>query len=154
MQHGVISRGNDWPDHPKHTIASVKDGTSNVMMIGEKFLPVQRYSGGAYCDDTGPFEGHDTDTIRSCAAQQTSVYGYAVPLSNPHQYVNLDDSAGNDVGWITEAQFGSAHPAGINAVFADGSVHNIKYGIDPQVFNALGNMDDGTNFHSDSDNIQ
>jgi prepilin-type processing-associated H-X9-DG protein len=44
--------------------------------------------------------------------------------------------------------------AGINAVFADGSVHNIKYGIDPQVFNALGNINDGTTFHSDTDNIQ
>ncbi len=51
-------------------------------------------------------------------------------------------------------QFGSAHPAGINAVFADGSVHNIKYGIDPDTFNALGNIDDGTTLHSDPDNIQ
>src|SRR5262249_34357511 len=49
--------------------------------------------------------------------------------------------------------FGSAHPAGINSVFGDGSVHNIKYGIDPDVFNALGRMNDGTTLHSDPDNI-
>jgi hypothetical protein len=41
----------------------------------------------------------------------------------------------------------------MNAVFADGSVHNIKYGIEPQVFNALGNRDDGTTLHADPDNI-
>jgi len=41
----------------------------------------------------------------------------------------------------------------MNAVFADGSVHNIKYGIDPQVFNALGNRDDGTNLNNDTDNV-
>ncbi len=81
------------------------------------------------------------------------MYGYAIPLPNPHQDVNLDDSAGNDVGWMTQAQLGSAHPAGINAVFADGSVHNVKYGIDPQIFNAIGNINDGTGFNQDSDNI-
>jgi prepilin-type processing-associated H-X9-DG protein len=48
-------------------------------------------------------------------------------------------------------QFGSAHPAGINAVFADGSVHNVKYGVDPEVFNALGNMNDGTILAQSSD---
>ena len=48
----------------------------------------------------------------------------------------------------------TAHPAGTNAVFADGSVHNIKYGIDPDIFNAIGNRRDGKNLDSDPDNIQ
>jgi len=77
----------------------------------------------------------------------------AVPPSNPSkdkprsQLNNGDD-------WTCSMQFGAAHPAGINAVFADGSVHNVKYGIDPDVFNALGNIDDGTTLNSDPDNIQ
>ena len=50
--------------------------------------------------------------------------------------------------------FFSPHPGVTQFVFADGSVHNIKYGIDPQTFNALGHRDDGTNLHSDPDNIQ
>ena len=33
-------------------------------------------------------------------------------------------------------------------------LNNIKYGIDPDTFNALGNIDDGTTLHSDPDNIQ
>jgi predicted Zn-dependent protease len=33
----------------------------------------------------------------------------------------------------------------MNAVLADGSVHNIRYGIDPEIFNALGNINGGGN---------
>jgi prepilin-type processing-associated H-X9-DG protein len=34
--------------------------------------------------------------------------------------------------------FGSAHPTGINSVFADGSVHQISYDVDGILFNNLG----------------
>ena len=34
--------------------------------------------------------------------------------------------------------FGSAHPGGLNAVFADGSVHTINYDVDLYIFNSLG----------------
>ena len=55
---------------------------------------------------------------------------------------------GNEHSW---GVFGSAHPAGVNALFGDGSVHNVKFGVDPDVFNALGNMDDGTQRHVSDD---
>ena len=38
---------------------------------------------------------------------------------------------------------GSAHAAGINAVFADGSVASISYDVDPETFNCLGHREDG-----------
>jgi prepilin-type processing-associated H-X9-DG protein len=92
-------------------------------------------------------------------ARTTSIMTGNVPggsvmlLTNPAHDQNLVASQGDT--WRSISFFGSAHPAGMNAVFADGSVHNIKYGIDPQVFNALGNRDDGTNMHAnDPDNIQ
>jgi len=153
--HGVIPRGNSVPWEGglvRHTFASVKDGTSNTMMIGEKFVPVNEYISGNGADDTGPFEGVDGDIVRSSASLQSNRYGN-IPVSNPHRDVNLTEIPGND-DWPSSMQFGAAHPAGINAVFADGSVHNIKYGIDPDVFNALGNEDDGTTLNSDPDNIQ
>jgi prepilin-type N-terminal cleavage/methylation domain-containing protein/prepilin-type processing-associated H-X9-DG protein len=157
MEHGVIARGNNWPDHPRHTFASIMDGSSNTMMIGEKFLPINCYGGGCYSDDTGPFEGHDEDTIRSSASRQTCDYGLngvpCLPLANPARDVNLDVGGNWGTGWATQTQFGSAHPAGINAVFADGSVHNIKYGVDPEIFNAIGNINDGSAFNNDPDNI-
>lgn len=163
-EHGVIPHGNNWHDGAlKHTFASVSDGTSNTLMIGEKFLPIQCYTtggaNGCYSDDTGPIEGDDSDNTRTTASLQVCLYGLngtpCLPLANPTKDANSNQADGNwGTGWASQNYFGSAHPAGLNAVFADGSVHNIKYGIDPQVFNALGNMNDGTNLHSDSDNIQ
>ena len=39
--------------------------------------------------------------------------------------------------------FGSAHPGGMNALFADGSVTSISYDIDRETFNRLGHRSDG-----------
>jgi len=39
--------------------------------------------------------------------------------------------------------FGSSHPAGINAAFADASVRAIQWGIDQAIFNALAHRSDG-----------
>jgi prepilin-type N-terminal cleavage/methylation domain-containing protein len=159
MTHGVIPHGNNWDigNYAKHTFASVSDGTSNTMMFGEKWLPINCYGGGCYADDTGPFEGADSDLIRTTAALQICDYGLngdpCLPPANPSRDFNTTVAGNWGTGWAGQEQFGSAHPAGINAVFADGSVHSIKYGIDPQTFNALGNINDGTNFHSDTDNI-
>jgi hypothetical protein len=41
-------------------------------------------------------------------------------------------------GTVVVHHFGSAHTAGINAVYADGSVRGFTYDVDPVVFNALG----------------
>ncbi len=38
---------------------------------------------------------------------------------------------------------GSAHPGGINAVFADGSVTFIRFDVDLETLNRLGNRADG-----------
>jgi prepilin-type processing-associated H-X9-DG protein len=42
--------------------------------------------------------------------------------------------------------FGAAHPGGINAVYADGSVHSIAFDIDVEVFNALGSRNGDETF--------
>jgi len=159
MTHGVIPHGNNWDsgNYIKNTFASVSDGTSNTMMFGEKWLPINCYGGGCYSDDTGAMEGADSDVTRTTAALQVCLYGLngtpCLPPANPSRDFNADVGGNWGTGWVGQEQFGSAHPAGINAVFADGSVHSIKYGIDPETFNALGNRDDGTTKHSDPDNV-
>jgi len=174
--HGVICKGLDcsgfaggnptdpanWSKHPKVTFASVIDGASNTMAIGEKFVPTYNYTGAAWWgDDKGPYHGFDTVSARSSVSQTSpnaSVGGACNSHANPAR--DYDTSQGGPLGpqcpadWNAGFVFGAAHPAGINAVFADGSVHSVKYGIDPDVFNALGKRDDGSNLvGSDTDNI-
>jgi prepilin-type N-terminal cleavage/methylation domain-containing protein len=143
----------------KITFAQIQDGTSNTIMVGEKFIPPEFYNGGWDTDHYGLVGGGWVDDRRSTAAGQSAVsgaYNYGggdSTLANPSKDVNRNQMPAGVDQWRTMFIFGSAHPAGMNAVFADGSVHNVKYGIDPQVFNALGHRADGTTLHSDPDNI-
>jgi len=160
-RHSIIG-----PNTFKTTFASVKDGSSNTMVIAEKFVQPRDYGDNGWSDEDGFYIETEQDNVRntgfwspksSMPLVNTSV------LRNPAQdqdvvgspwdswSQNFDDGGcGNLRGF---GIFGSSHPAGINSVFGDGSVHNIKYGIDPDVFNALGRMDDGTQLHVDLDNI-
>jgi prepilin-type N-terminal cleavage/methylation domain-containing protein/prepilin-type processing-associated H-X9-DG protein len=148
QHHGVIG-GGPWGagvggvNPTKHTFASVTDGTSNTLMIGEKWTSTMEYDNGN-SDNSGFFTGGSQDTQRATAWNQA--YGAD---QNPHQDSNI--STWSAVGWGDQFQFGSPHPAGMNAVFADGSVHNVKFGIDPDTFNALGNINDGTILAQSSD---
>jgi type II secretory pathway pseudopilin PulG len=133
--HGVISAAAS-----KITFASITDGTSNTFMIAEKFIRPMNYLGGERGDRMGWAEYGGLDTCRS----SSSLDGWVANPSHDR----------NDIAEDQDDLFGSAHAIGINAVFADGSVHNIKYGIDADVFNALAYRDDGTNLHADPDNVQ
>lgn len=39
--------------------------------------------------------------------------------------------------------FGSAHPAGLNMAFCDGSVRRVSYDIDPEIHRRQANRQDG-----------
>jgi prepilin-type N-terminal cleavage/methylation domain-containing protein/prepilin-type processing-associated H-X9-DG protein len=122
------------PGATKITMAGITDGTSNTFLITEKFLPANWYGGQWWGDDDGPIEGWDPDIARE-SFNNPNVY------PNPSQDVAITDwsAAFWNCGW----SMGSAHPGGMNAVFADGSVHVIRYNIDGRVFNHLGNRHDG-----------
>jgi prepilin-type N-terminal cleavage/methylation domain-containing protein len=119
----------------------VKDGTSKTLLISEKFLPLDNYDGsGPFYngmlrpfegDDRGWSDGWDFDTVRSTGVPPRR--DAAVPA-------NVYNTGDNWRDYIT---FGSAHSAGIQSVFGDGSVHTISYDIDRDVFNKLGNRNDG-----------
>lgn len=152
-----VNQGSNWHKLGKVTFASVTDGTSNTMMIAEKFLAPAFYDGWHYGDDKGAYHGYDEVNARSTVNNPRY-------FPNPARDFNMADYAAcpQDVPgdtldafpcWHSGLTFGSAHPAGINAVFADGSVHNIKYGIDADVFNALGHRSDGSNLVGADDNI-
>jgi prepilin-type N-terminal cleavage/methylation domain-containing protein/prepilin-type processing-associated H-X9-DG protein len=111
-------------------IARITDGTSKTMMIGEKYVRSDLYDGGCSSDDAGWSDGWDPDVMRSTGIP---------PLQDRSTDKLTDPSSPPPMGtaWW-EFHFGSAHPGGINAVFADGSVRSIGYDIDLEIFNAVG----------------
>lgn len=108
-------------------VRQIVDGLSNTMAIGEKRLHVDLYQVGATHDDIGWTDGWDPDIMRYT--------GYP-PSADALQ--NEDDSPAYPY------QFGAAHAAVFNAVFADGHVASIQYDIDLLTFNALGHRADGS----------
>ncbi len=100
-----------------------KDGMSNTVLAGEKYVPTTWYEGGSWGDNLGWYLGWGWDSIR---------FGAKQPMQ--------------DVEGIAEDNydfFGSPHAAGFNAVLCDGSVHSLSYTIQLDVFKYLCNRDDG-----------
>ena len=141
-------RRNDVPQSvaPPVRIAQITDGTSKTFMIGEKFVRADLYDGFAPdggtndADDKGWSDGWDYDTVRSTCFRP-------YPDSNPEAFGamawyfgEIATGGGVDAGVY---YFGSAHPAGFNAAFADGSVSAISFDVDILLFNALGTRNGG-----------
>ena len=118
--------------------ANITDGTSHVMVMGEKFIRPSKYLSNDWYDDMGWCQGWDPDVVR-----QTNVK-YSIDNENP-----------NDFRGETAAQeiygFGGAHPGGMNALFADNSLRQIPPGIDARVFWLLGQRNDSQVIPDDFD---
>ena len=118
----VGSMGNTKPTRT----AQITDGLSKTLMVGEKRLHPDDYGGGRWHDDRGWSDGWDPDQMRSTA----------FPMRP-----DGDDAE------LTERQYGfclgSAHPGGVNFVYADGSVDTIGYDIEWQVLNLYAHRSDG-----------
>jgi prepilin-type N-terminal cleavage/methylation domain-containing protein/prepilin-type processing-associated H-X9-DG protein len=103
-------------------LSQITDGASKTYLIGEKYLMPDNYENGSDpTDDFGIYEGCAHDTYRWTADRP------------------LQDTRG--VGYYNS--FGSAHAAGMNMAYADGSVRRVSYGIDPAIHRNLGNRHDG-----------
>ncbi len=107
----------------------ITDGLSHTLVISEKRLHTHEYEIGAWHDDRGWSDGWDPDTVRST--------NFPVRADAPKDPALPDED--RSYGFC----FGSAHASGVNAVFADGSVHTISYDIEQLIFNSLGRREDG-----------
>jgi prepilin-type processing-associated H-X9-DG protein len=102
----------------------VRDGMSNTYLVGEKYINPDNYDTGYDgADNLSMYEGHDWDVNR---------------WANENLPPRLDRP-----GVAAYSNFGSAHLAGCNFVFCDGSVRLISYSIDKQTHQRLGNRQDG-----------
>jgi prepilin-type N-terminal cleavage/methylation domain-containing protein len=119
---------------PRMDFASITDGTSNTLLVGEKWVYYQWWneSLGQCIDNEGWDNGWDNDTI--CTS---GTLNYSAP--NNIVVPQTDFQTGWSCGYI----FGSAHQVGFMTVFCDGSVHFVKYSISPATWHSLCSINDG-----------
>lgn len=117
------------------TNALIRDGTSSTLLVGEKFIFSNAYTGGTWGDEAGYFSGWGWDTIR---------FGRQPPQQDKSGDPKGPAFPGGTAGvWD---YFGSAHSGGFHGLLCDGSVRVIKYSIDAQVLEYLCNRSDGQSF--------
>lgn len=103
-------------------MADIVDGTSNVLLLGEKRLNLRALGSAQPDDNEGYTAGWNSDTMRSTDKK---------PLPD---FSGLGD--GDD-------RFGASHPGIFLISLVDGSVQGLSYSIDDQVFRRLGSIGDG-----------
>jgi len=129
-------------------IARVTDGTSNTILLGEKYIPQANYDVGFtgtgaantnHGNDSGWDCGFDVDNAR---------YTEAPPQADSFNFdysalgaTNASNPEGNNK--TPYNIFGSAHAGVTLFAFADGSVHTVSFEIDLEAYRALGSRDGG-----------
>jgi prepilin-type N-terminal cleavage/methylation domain-containing protein/prepilin-type processing-associated H-X9-DG protein len=132
---GPIVPSKNWGPSLVRKITDITDGLSNSLLVAEKFVnPFKAYSQSECNDDQGWVDGWDNDTI--CDASGNG--GGSGNIELPKQ-IAIKSGDSDECGF----NFGSVHPASMNAVFCDGSVHAVAYDINPQVWVRLCSVNDG-----------
>ncbi len=124
------------------SMAKITDGTSKTLVIAEKYVRSDNYVENAvnhYSDDRGWSDGWDADQMRStCFTPVNDSDGIGWQGTSLTKYFGDDFATGPVGGVYNVLQFGSPHTGGINAMFADGSVHVVNFDVEVIVFNSLG----------------
>ncbi len=121
---------------PPGRISQITDGTSNVLMMAEKFVDPSRYQPDKL-DEEPPQPPWPSIAFTDMGYSQ----GFAWATMRCSMYGPIPDQPLSNIAYWQ--MFGSAHPSGINAVFADGSVRAISYEILNPIFQLLCRKNDG-----------
>jgi prepilin-type N-terminal cleavage/methylation domain-containing protein/prepilin-type processing-associated H-X9-DG protein len=133
----------------KLNMASVSDGLSNTLLVGEA-LP----SENSYLRRAGDFNYPGGNWAFFNGGN--NIASTIVPINYriiPNTYCHLDDNgqpanpksdpARSTDNWAIEFGFKSHHAGGANFLFGDGSVHFLSEGIEMRVYQQLGCRNDG-----------
>jgi prepilin-type N-terminal cleavage/methylation domain-containing protein len=113
-------------------IRQIEDGTSSTIWVGEKYININFYDAIAGSNNEGNDQGWD------CGADVDNIR-WTMSTPKPDEWI--DPAGANSIQNFQV--FGSAHNAGCQFVYCDGSGHMISFEVDPVVFHALGNRSDG-----------
>ncbi len=118
---------------------AITDGSSNVIMFGEKSVQAKRYSvaaggGWDWWEMPGQFMGADWPTMRGFHAADTGEFIWADTLPANRRRGNSDNA---------EHSFGSAHPGTLVVALGDGSTQTVTFGTDGNTLDQLVRRDDG-----------
>jgi prepilin-type N-terminal cleavage/methylation domain-containing protein len=137
------------------TLPGISDGTSNTVLLGEKWLHPRRMArDGATGIDGGDNEnavnaGWDECVVRIGGGTFTYPYNNgqdAVQGTAPNRTIPRTPQPDRDAPSVVNSsgaivtiwnqQFGSSHTGGCQVVLCDGSVRSVRYGIDPVMWAA------------------
>jgi prepilin-type processing-associated H-X9-DG protein len=116
--------GSNWATwFPRDNFARLGDGTSNVIVIGEKHIAFDNFRKCDGSDNDTADNGYQHDCAYSHPAQ--SVWGEAWSGRNAYMTITRggDDRVANNQD---SAGFGSWHPGVCNFLYGDGSIHALR----------------------------
>ena len=131
---------------------SIKDGSSNTILLAEKAVDVNAYTIDGTSFDFwelyGYYTGADWPVMRQFGALNAngSTGGniYEIPVLSDSQERPASFPRESGSGRTHEFGFGSAHSGVMNVVFGDSSTKSISIGADLTVLDQLGRRADGT----------
>jgi prepilin-type N-terminal cleavage/methylation domain-containing protein/prepilin-type processing-associated H-X9-DG protein len=115
---------------PQTNFASILDGTSNTLMVGES-----HWNFKDYLFTSGPCSGQ----VRGGFSYWSSPYPLATAFTTRGPF-NPKQMAGDSTRL---SNFRSLHPGGVNMAYVDGSIHYLPETIDHLVLDALATRDGG-----------
>jgi len=106
----------------------VRDGLSNVLLIGEKQTNTKNFGGSGGDNEPYVNSGWDEDHIRTGATANPPQHDSQHPVEPP-------------TFW--SRRFGSSHDGVFHVLLSDGSVRGLSYNVDTELFRRLCVRDDG-----------